>query len=134
MKKHAATKTPKVTVSGRQFLQAAPYANEAVTISRYRDGGMLVRIPVNRPKWLVPPISWILPFSSCRQVRLDAIGAAVLELCNGRNKVETIIEQFANSNKLSFREAQVPVAQFLQQMTERGIVAVVGSKDKAREQ
>jgi hypothetical protein len=48
--------------------------------------------------------------------------------------VETVIEKFAAANKLSFREAQLPVTQFLQQLTERGLVAIVGSPNEANEQ
>jgi hypothetical protein len=89
--------------------------------------GTMVSVPVRRPSWLVPPISWILPFSSHRRVELDDLGLEVLNLCNGRNTVESIIEKFAADHKLSFREAQLSVTQFLRLLTERGLVAVVGS-------
>ena len=103
-------------------------------VSPLRDGGALAKIPMRRPRWLVPPISWVLPFSSRRRIRLDAVGADVLNLCDGTNRVETVIEKFAAANKLSFREAQLPVTQFLQQLTERGLVVIVGFPNEANEQ
>jgi hypothetical protein len=118
---------PKHKVSSADFLAAVPHANAAMNLTHRRDGSAIAEVPLKRPRWLVPPISWLLPFSSQRRVLLDTIGTSVLDLCDGRNTVETIIENFAVRNKLSFREAQLPVTQFLQQMTERGLVAIVGT-------
>ena len=120
-----------VKVQTGEFLRAVPYPNQTIAVRRLADGGGLAEVPIARPRWLVPPLSWILPFSTQRRIRLDAIGVAVLNLCNGRNAVETIIENFAADNKLSFREAQLPVTQFLQQLTQRGLVAIVGAKKRA---
>jgi len=119
------------TASTADFLRASPQANRAMKLKPASDGGVLAEIPMNRPGWLVAPLSWIVPFSPYRRVKLDAVGFGLLKLCNGAKKVETIIEEFAKVNKLSFREAQLPVTQFLQQMTERGIVAIVGLEQEA---
>jgi hypothetical protein len=127
-------KTQQRSVDSGEFLRATPRTNEAMEVSPLRDGGALAKIPMRRPRWFVPPISWVLPFSSHRRIRLDAVGADVLNLCDGTNRVETVIEKFAAANKLSFREAQLPVTQFLQQLTERGLVAIVGSPNEANEQ
>jgi hypothetical protein len=108
------------------ILRAVPHRNRAMEVSPGPRGAM-VSVPVRRPSWLVPPISWILPFSSHRRVELDDLGLEVLNLCNGRNTVESVIEKFAADHKLSFREAQLSVTQFLRLLTERGLVAVVGS-------
>ncbi len=127
-------KTQQRSVDSGDFLHATPRTNEAMEVSPLRDGGALAKIPMRRPRWLVPPISWVLPFSSRRRIRLDAVGADVLNLCDGTNRVETVIEKFAAANKLSFREAQLPVTQFLQQLTERGLVVIVGFPNEANEQ
>ena len=98
------------TRNGRSdLLKALPHANEAMKITPCRDGGAMVDVPMKRPRWLVPPISWVLPFSSHRRVALDAVGADVLAMCDGQSTAENIIETFAARNKLSFREAQLPV-------------------------
>ncbi len=127
-------KTQQRSVDSGDFLHATPRTNEAMEVSPLRDGGALAKIPMRRPRWLVPPISWVLPFSYRRRIRLDAVGADVLNLCDGINRVETVIEKFAAANKLSFREAQLPVTQFLQQLTERGLVVIVGFPNEANEQ
>jgi hypothetical protein len=119
---------PSRSIDAEAFLKARPVANQRATVDDKPGGGALVHVPLNRPRWLVPPMSWLIPFSQERRIELDPVGKSVLTMCNGRRNVETIIEEFAQANKLSFREAQLPVTKFLKQMTERGIVAIVGQE------
>lgn len=109
-----------------ELLSAVPVHNSSVTQTDGPDGKLLVEVPLKRPGWLIPPISWVLPFSSHRRVELDAIGASVFNACNGEQTVEEIIEAFAEAHALDFREAQLPVTQFLRQMTQRGLIALAG--------
>lgn len=120
-------------VSADSFLRSRPYVNEAIKTEPRGEDKTLVSIPLRRPAWLVRPISWVIPFSSHRRIELDALGGLVLRLCDGRNTVEQIIEHFAAEHKLSFREAQLPVTQFLRLLAQYGIVAIVGfDKDTDR--
>jgi len=121
---NASSPAKKATID--QKLRSVPYRNEAMQISRHADGTVLASVPMKRPKYLVPPISWILPFSESRRVELDAIGAGVLDLCDGDRTVENVIERFAQQNKLTFREAQLSVMRFLGELTQRGMVVLVG--------
>jgi len=120
------------TVSPEEPLRAVAFVNEAAERKDQGEGGCIVSIPLRRPRWLVPPISWMLPFSSHRRVELDALGAEVLRMCDGKHHVEEIIENFAAKHKLTFREAQLSVGAFLKQMTQRGIVVLVGTSEKAK--
>lgn len=113
-------------LSVSHLLSALPHQNPEMQLQRLGNG-VLATIPLVRPKWLVPPLSWILPFSNCRRVELDAAGTAVLNLCNGERTVEQIIETFARDNKLSFREGQLAVTQFLRELVRRGMVVLVGT-------
>ena len=115
----------KAEVHVARFLEAVPVRNESVQTSPVGDG-LLVTVPLRRPKWLVPPISWLIPFSGVRRIQLDAPGRAVLELCDGNRNVEQIVESFAEAHRLSFREGQLAVTQFLRELVRRGIVAIVG--------
>ena len=128
--KRRGQKQLKPQLSTANLLAAVPYRNRAMEITSRPDGSALVSIPIPRPKFLVPPLSWILPFSPHRRVELEPVGAGVLRMCDGRRTVEAIIEEFAADHKLSFREAQLSITQFLRQLTQRGLIAVVGgSKD-----
>lgn len=113
-------------VSAANFLRAVPHGNRAMETHHRSDGSTLVSVPIPRPKYLVPPLSWILPFSPYRRVELEPVGSGVLEMCDGRRTVEAIIEEFAASHKLTFREAQLAVTQFLRQLMHRGMVVIVG--------
>lgn len=110
-------------LTGSDMLEGIPHVNQKAKISRGKDA-VLIEIPTRRPGYLVPPISWIIKFHGTRSVSLDQIGVDLLDLCDGKRTVENIIEEFAIENKLSFREAQLPVTQFLTSLTEHGILAV----------
>jgi len=113
------------------LLRAVPFANKVMEITPRPDGSVRAVVPLRRPKWLVPPIAWVLPFSSHRRVELDALGAKVLQMCDGKQNVETIIENFAADHKLSFREAQLAVTEFVRQLAQRGLIAIVARNRNA---
>ncbi|HUU59902.1 MAG TPA: PqqD family protein [Phycisphaerae bacterium] len=122
----------KKDVTTAEYLRAVPFKNRAMEIARQSSGGILVSVPLKRPKYMVPPLSWILPFSSHRRVELDALGAEVLDLCDGKRSIEAVTERFASAHKLTFREAQLAVTEFLRQLTQRGLVAIVGCKEPVK--
>ena len=117
--------SPKPKLKASEFLSAVPHRNTEMRLQRLREG-VLASIPIPRPRWLVPPISWILPFSGLRRVQLDGPGTAVLDLCDGQRSIEQIVETFARDNKLSFREGQLAVSQFLRELVGRGMIVLVG--------
>ena len=114
-------------MSGVDIRESIPLVNRAVVVKKGDAGGAIIRVPIKKPCYMVPPLSWILPFSDTRQLRLDLLGMAILHLCDGNSSIETIIEKFAVDNKLTYREAQIPVMKFLRILTERGIVVVAKS-------
>ena len=113
-------------VSKREILESVPYVNEAAQITRNSEGHALVEVPLRRPRYMVPPLSWLVRFSERRRLALDPLGAAILGMVNGQRTTAQIIEAFAVENKLRFREAQTPVLQFLGMLLQRGVVAVAG--------
>jgi len=118
-------------VSPEEPLRSVVYVNEAMEIVDLRGGGCRVTIPLRRPGWLVPPISWILPFSPHRRIELDALGTEILRLSDGKHTVEEIIENFAEKHKLSFREAQLSIGTLLKHLAVRGLIAIVGKNKDA---
>lgn len=108
-----------------QLLTATVHVNAAARIERGPDG-LLVSVPIPPPRWLVPPLSWIIRPSTHRRVQLDQAGSEVLDLCDGRRNVEEMIEKFAAAHKLTFREGQFAVSQFLRELLSRGIIVIVG--------
>ncbi len=117
-------------LTAEDILTAVPVLNETVRLDRRKDGSAVASIPMKKPGWVSGPLGWLLPYSSHRRVELDALGVAVLGLCDGKRKVEEVVEEFARQNLLSWREAQVCVMQFLRQIVERGVIAIVGLSTK----
>ena len=113
-------------LTAQDILTAVPVVNEMVTLDRRDNGCAVATVPMKKPGWLSGPLGWFLPYSSHRRIQLDVLGVAVLELCDGKRSVEAVIEEFARRNLLSWREAQICVMQFLRQIVERGVVAIVG--------
>ncbi|MFW6133137.1 MAG: PqqD family protein [Planctomycetota bacterium] len=133
-RRQASRATQKTAYPAEQLLEAVAYQNQAMEVRPLRGGGCRVEVPLNRPRWLIPPLSWVLPFSSRRRVELDVPGREVMGLCDGRRTVEEIIEKFASNHKLTFREAQLSVTTFIKQLTQRGLVVIVGEqKETERE-
>lgn len=112
-----------------QLLKAVPHQNVNVRVESEADEPMLVSVPLNRPRWYIPPLSWVLPWRQRRRIQLDETGTAVLNMCDGKSRIEQLVRRFAAENKMSFREAQVPVVQFLKMLTKRGVIALVVLKD-----
>lgn len=125
MKKGSKAKAEAQRQAALRLLSSVPHQNTAAEVVPAEDG-VVVSVPTRRPGWLIPPVSWILPWSGYRRVGLDAPGSAVLKLCDGRRNVEQIIETFAQEHKLGFRESQLAVMEFLRQLLRRGIIAIVG--------
>ena len=113
-------------ISPMDILESVPIRNASAVAKEGSRGGVLVEVPLKRPAYMVPPISWILPFSKTRRVKLDVLGVSMLHLCDGRRSVEAIIEQFAIDNKLTFRESQLSVMEFLRKLSERGVLVIAG--------
>ena len=115
--------------SGRtteEFLSAVPHRNQDMDVERLPTGELVIKVEMDRPWYMFPPISWVLPYGRHRRLQLDTIGAGLTDLCDGRRTIENVIEIFAANHKLTFREAQVPVTLYLRQLTQRGVMAIAG--------
>ena len=106
------------------MLEATPLRNAAATVEPDGAGGLRIAIPAARPRWLVPPLSWILPVRRTRTVRLDRVGTRVWELCDGESTVESVVDAFAGAYNLTFHEARVAVTNYLRQLVRRGALAI----------
>ncbi len=70
----------KAKVTADDFLRARPVQNAAMELQHRPDGTTLASMPLRRPGWMVPPLNWLMPFSSHRRIepgrdRVDGAGA-----------------------------------------------------------
>ncbi len=111
-----------------QILDAVPLKNESARVVM-RGGKMVAYVPL-RKSWITrPPFSLIFPVRSERGIELDAMGQVVFEACDGQTTVERIVEKFASAHHLRFHEARMSVTQFLRDLTQRGLIVIVGPAD-----
>ena len=121
------SKETTVTTGGwMDMLQARPVKNEAAK-QEERAGGDAVLISVSRkkPRFLVPPFSWVIRINRTHRFQLDRLGAWVWSLCDGNRRVEEIIDEFAARFALSFHEARVSVTSYVKDLTQRGALVLV---------
>jgi len=111
-------------VSWRAMLASVPHRNAAAKVTAQADGTLVVTVKLNRPGWLMPPLSWMIRPAPERKMALDAIGTAIWNWCDGRRTLEEIIDAFAKEYALTFHEARVAVTGFMKSLVARGILAV----------
>jgi len=106
------------------MLEARPVRNAAADTVREPSGDLGIAVKRKRPRWHVPPLSWVVSLKPTRTVRLDRVGSQVWGLCDGERTVEAIVDAFAAEHRLSFHEARVAVTGYLSQLVQRGALAI----------
>ena len=107
-----------------RMLAARPMRNTAAEEAPAEGGGISISVKRVRPWYMVPPLSWIVPVRKHRIVQLDRLGAVVWQLCDGRHTVESIVDKFAVSYRLTFHESRAAVTNYLKLMIQRGLLAI----------
>ena len=64
-----------------------------------------------------------------RQLKLDEVGTFVWNLCDGKHTVKDIVEAMVARYKLSRREVEVSLTEFLRRLAKRGMIAVAVPRD-----
>lgn len=106
------------------MLEARPLRNAAARVEPQTGGGQCVYIKTARPRYVIPPLSWIVPFKPERTVVLDRLGAQIWQLCDGKKNVEAIVDEFAAMHRLTFHEARTAVTEYIGMLIKRGILAI----------
>jgi hypothetical protein len=109
--------------SWRPLLAAVPVPNAAATV-REAGGGLRVTVPRANDRLARAPWSWFLPRRREWTAELDALGAGVWRLCDGRRTVEEIVDATAAAHRLTFHEARTAVTDYLARLIRRGILAI----------
>ncbi|MCP4694325.1 MAG: PqqD family protein [Desulfobacterales bacterium] len=59
-----------------------------------------------------------------KKLRLDALGASVWDMLDGKRTVKQVIEKFARIHQLNFKEAEASVTTFLRELGRRGLIGM----------
>jgi len=102
-------------------LSAKPRQAPIVSIKDRPDGGLMVTVELDRPRWQ----RWLgAPGRTERQFGLDPYGREVFEACDGKCSVTGIIRRFAKSHQIALAEAEKAVTAFLKTLVAKGLVAM----------
>lgn len=107
----------------KRMLSAIPIHTPAVNSKILDDGRVAFTVP-RRNSLLSRIIMSLLAIPREKEVILDEIGTFVWSLCNGRNSVADIARHLQEKYKLTRKEAQVSVLQFIQTLMKKGILSV----------
>lgn len=107
------------------MLRARPTRNTAARAVENGSTGVTLWVKRRRPAWMVPPVSWVVPYAAEREIVLDALGRQVWQWCDGSLTVEEIADRFKDEHRLTFHEARAAVTGYLQKLIQRGVLAIV---------
>lgn len=117
--------------SWKRMLQARLVRNAAVRVEPAADDRVTIHVKTAKPRFMVPPLSWIVPVRRERVVRLDRLGTQIWNLCDGRKTVEEVVDAFAARHRLTFHEAKVAVTGYAKTLIQRGLLVIALPKDNA---
>ncbi|MAE64339.1 MAG: hypothetical protein CMJ18_08705 [Phycisphaeraceae bacterium] len=119
---------PKPAISRQQSFEARPFAVEVLAREPLENGGARLTVPM-RPrgyqKWLLR-----IPEGASRRIDLDAVGAEVFDMCDGRTSVKQIARRFAGKHHVDTHEAGLAVATFIRMMMRKGLVSLAVEREK----
>ena len=120
-------KRKKPQISRTEALKCTPVISAQVVEERLESGEVIIRYPVTiRPffatvvKRFGGPDDYVQP----RKLELDKLGASVWDLIDGKRSIRQLIQIFAETHQLQFREAEVAVTQFIRELGRRGLIGL----------
>lgn len=108
----------------KPMLRVRPVRNRAVRTESHGDH-LRITVRKRRPRYLVPPLSWVIRPRLERQVELEGLGVEMLKMCDGHKRVEQLVDEFAATYDLTFHEARVSVTGYLKLLVQRGVIVLV---------
>lgn len=105
----------------RETLLARPVRAEGIDWEKNEEGEIEITIKL-RPGRRISFLRLILPHARRRVISLDLLGSEVWELCDGKNTVEAMIGKIAKSHKLNWKEAEIPLLNYLKTLGKKGII------------
>jgi hypothetical protein len=110
-------------ISRLEILAAVPVRNSLVEWEANDQEEVVLKVPRRQDRvgrvlhrvFVAPPF---------KQVVLDEVGSDVWQLCTGENDVDTIVKTLAKKYKLSRREVELSLANYLRTLAQRGLIGL----------
>jgi len=112
---------PKIT--RQEILSAVPVRNFLVEWETNDHDEVVLKVPrrQDRVGRILHRVFVAPPF---KQVVLDEVGSDVWHLCTGENSVDVIVKTLAKKYKLSRREVELSLANYLRTLAQRGLIGL----------
>ena len=112
-------------------MEARLIQNAAVRVEHIDHDRVKMYVKAGKPRFLVPPLSWIVPVRRERATALDRVGTQIWRLCDGEKTVEEVIDAFATLHDLTFHESRVAVTGYARMLVQRGLLVIAVPKQAA---
>jgi len=122
-------KRRKSGLSREQALGALPLRNQALSYRMNEDNEAEVTIK-RRDDWVGKLFARFFYVPKERKVVLESIGTEVWELCDGQHTVEEIARELAKRHKLTLREAEVALTQYLRTLGKKRLIVFAVPKQE----
>ena len=111
------------------FQKAKPLRNPKAETQPLDDGGIVVIVDADAEKrrtmrWIAKVAKW----DGQKQFELEEVGAFVWSLCDGNHAVQTISKRLQSQYKMNKIEAEVALGQYLQTLSQRGLITMLVPK------
>lgn len=74
--------------------------------------------------WKAKSLAILFAVPRKRQIVLDEVGTLVWDLCDGETPVRAITQQLMKRYKITLKEAELSLGQFLRTLTQRGFIGL----------
>lgn len=109
-------------------MRSRPVRNTLLEWETGADGKVVITIP-RRQDWVARLASMAFVVPKTRQLILDdEVGSTVWEICDGEHTISSIVEHLCKKYKLTRKEAEVSVTEFLRQLGRRRLVGFAMEK------
>lgn len=124
----AGKKPPRPRISREDALRVCPMHNPNLEWELDEEGIMTATL--RRPRDLRNRlVGSFLMLPESRTLKLDEVGTFVWNLCDGKRTVADLVAAMSERYKLSRREVEVSLTEFLRMLAKRGMIVVAVPED-----
>lgn len=130
----AKTGKKKPSLSKWDALDAVPVKNRLCQAKTTEEGVIQISVAV-RPSLWTKVARRLTRVPKYRKIELDEIGTFVWNHCDGRTNVRALIKKLCKRFKLSYREGEVSLTQYLRTLARRNLIGLAvgdGGRRKGR--
>ena len=104
--------------------KSKPTRNLAVSYEILEDGTAMLDAPLRAQQGLAGALARKMKAPETKKFELEAVGAYVWELCDGRHTFEGIAKKLRERFKMNRLEAEASLGAFLQTLLRKGLVSI----------